>query len=595
MKIVLQLLLSVIAVSSLQVNPNQRSRARLNYVSKDKEFIEQQQQLPNKIALPYDPLRNGKKIQISNVEQLRTAILDDGHMLKDIESTAKFSTEQVLSHHVLDLMIQRFNTKSTPGNRTDDAKLAISIEGGGMRGAVSAGMAAAIYSLGFMDSIDVIYGSSAGSLIGAYMVTRQLSVDVYTDLLPNSKGQFVCKKRLVSSLLSNFAEQVWNWPKLYEKPGMNVSYVMDTILPEKTGLRPLDMEAFEYNNKHYQQLRVATSCVDENGNLGARCFGTDDFTDDTTSNTGRKGLFACLEASMTVPGATGAPIEITSKHENNATIKAFDAFCFEPLPYRSAVEEGATHVLVLRSRPQDFMPPTKPSIYETTVAPLYFQSHGELHVADFFRRGGQQYIYLEDHLTLEEGRLMNQALPIPPSTRLHYGVDNDDDDDNDPTINIDDRGDRSTWNKAHVFPMVVPKGTPELKTLEQDAPVILEAVRGGFAAAFDILAPAIGLEQHVIDGKHAAELVFPTPAESASQQSGENRSTKEQGSPNRPFGVNRSGNSSEFDAKTIKTRKGSAIKGGYDLDEAAIKLLESLPAIGNLPSLHSFLVGGQRL
>jgi patatin-like phospholipase/acyl hydrolase len=42
--------------------------------------------------------------------------------------------------------------------------------GGGMRGAVSAGMAAAIAGLGLTDAFDVIYGSSAGSVIGAYMV-----------------------------------------------------------------------------------------------------------------------------------------------------------------------------------------------------------------------------------------------------------------------------------------------------------------------------------------------------------------------------------------------------------------------------------------
>eukprot|EP00545_Synedropsis_sp_CCMP1620_P003776 CAMPEP_0119022912 /NCGR_PEP_ID=MMETSP1176-20130426/28997_1 /TAXON_ID=265551 /ORGANISM="Synedropsis recta cf, Strain CCMP1620" /LENGTH=91 /DNA_ID=CAMNT_0006977875 /DNA_START=43 /DNA_END=315 /DNA_ORIENTATION=+ len=91
MKRVIPLLLLVVAVASLQINPNQRQRARLNYVSKDKEFIDQQ-------ALPYEPLRNGKKVQISNVDELRTAILDDGHMLKYIESTAEFSTQQVLSH-----------------------------------------------------------------------------------------------------------------------------------------------------------------------------------------------------------------------------------------------------------------------------------------------------------------------------------------------------------------------------------------------------------------------------------------------------------------------------------------------------------------
>ena len=474
--------LSIACVIALQVNQNQRRSPPLHFINTEKEFVEQHQELP---------FLKGK-VHVDDVHQLRRAVLDEGYLLKHVKSTADFSTSQVLKHEVVDLMVRRFNEKTTPQNRTDDATLAISIEGGGMRGAVSAGMAAAIYCLGFIDSIDVIYGSSAGSLIGAYMVTRQLSVDVYTELLPNSKGQFVCKKRLISSLLSNFAEQVWGLPRLYEKPGMNISYVMDTILHEN-GLRPLDMDTFAYNNKYHQKLRVCSSCVDENGKLTSKTFGADDFTDETVSNTGRKGLHACLEASMMVPGATGAPIKIS---KGKTTLTAFDAFCFEPLPYRSAVEEGATHVLVLRSRPQQFRPKTNPTIYESTVAPLYFQSHGEHDVANFFRLGGQQFIYLEDHLTLEEGRVINQAVPIPP-TGLNYGVKNP------------HNRDRSTWARAHVYPLTVPHGTPELPTLEQDPWPILQAVRGGFAAAFDLLAPQIGITS--IDGTRAAELVFPAP------------------------------------------------------------------------------------
>lgn len=46
-------------------------------------------------------------------------------------------------------------------------QIGLAIEGGGMRGCVSAGMTAALMSLGLMDSIDAVYGSSAGSLVSA--------------------------------------------------------------------------------------------------------------------------------------------------------------------------------------------------------------------------------------------------------------------------------------------------------------------------------------------------------------------------------------------------------------------------------------------
>lgn len=43
-----------------------------------------------------------------------------------------------------------------------------------MRGCVSAGMIAAVSTLGLMDTFDAVYGSSAGSLIGAYAIAGQV-------------------------------------------------------------------------------------------------------------------------------------------------------------------------------------------------------------------------------------------------------------------------------------------------------------------------------------------------------------------------------------------------------------------------------------
>lgn len=43
-----------------------------------------------------------------------------------------------------------------------------------MRGCVSAGMIAAVVTLGLMDTFDAVYGSSAGSLVGAYAIAGQV-------------------------------------------------------------------------------------------------------------------------------------------------------------------------------------------------------------------------------------------------------------------------------------------------------------------------------------------------------------------------------------------------------------------------------------
>ena len=58
------------------------------------------------------------------------------------------------------------------------------------------------------------------------------------------------------------------------------------------------------------------------------------------------------------------------------------------------------------------------------------------------------------------------------------------------------------------MPVQVPPGTPGLGTLEQDKNAVLEAVRGGYSAAFNLLAPLVGVEG--ICGDDAAREIFPS-------------------------------------------------------------------------------------
>ena len=477
--------------------------------------------------------RTQPTVPVSNVHELRKAILDDRYSLSQVELTSQLEAavqnqvDEVLlqNHAVLQLMKERFESGSKPGHRQDNATLALAIEGGGMRGCVSAGMAAAIASLGLTDTIDRVYGSSAGSVVGSYMISRQMCVDVYVDILPAAKKRFVCKRRLVSGLAKSavdvlksairFKTSTAAFSSAEETHGMNISFVLDSIMGQDHGIRPLDLETFEENNAH-QQLRIVSSCLDENGQLATKCFGTTDFYGDTIARRPdgrREGLFACLQASMTVPAATGPPVELTwTKQRQDGTedgsmmLPCFDAFCFQPIPYRSAVEEGATHVMALASRPLGFQPKTKQGVYETTLAPLYFYSHGHAKVAKFFENGGQQYLYAEDLLTLQEAKEKLQEPVLVPPTQILYGLD----DEKSPLPSHLSRQRDDLWKKAHMLPVQVPPGTPELGTLEQSKDPVLGAVRGGFSAAFDLLAPIVGLESgDIISGKEVAKLVFP--------------------------------------------------------------------------------------
>lgn len=214
-------------------------------------------------------------------------------------------------------------------------------------------------------------------------------------------------------------------------------------------------------------------------------------------------------------GATGPPVNLRQTGSNNTAQLCFDAFCFEPIPYRSAVEEGATHVLVLSSRPGDYQPKTQPGIYETGVAPLYFHSHDQPEVAEFFESGGQQYLYAEDLLVMEQAKSRKvfsadqertQRVMIPPPEIL-YGVPQT----RESRALASNR--RNRWKRAHLMPIRVPKGHKELPTLEQNKDAVLEAVRGGFATAFDALSSIVGLDH--IEGAEAAKLVFPQEEKSS--------------------------------------------------------------------------------
>ncbi|CAJ1959339.1 unnamed protein product [Cylindrotheca closterium] len=461
-------------------------------------------------------------IIVDDIESLRQAVLDEQTDLKKvrIENYVKEQTEAISDHEVLRLIKERFETYSTPGNRKDNATLAIAMEGGGMRGCVSAGMAAAIASLGLSDVFDTVYGSSAGSAVGAYLISRQICLDVYLDILPAAKTQFVCKKRLFRSMVSNLAQVMVSGLKRSKTtdqtstvessdritPGLNISYLLDGILGHNHGLRPLDMEKLEENEKK-QRLRIVSSAVDADGNMFSKVFGSEDFFNSTMmqkqKNGNRQGLFACMQASMSVPGATGPPVRLHSAMNEDDVHSCFDAFCFEPIPFRSAVEEGATHVLTLCTRPEGFKIKTKPGMYEKGIASVYFKSQGMSNVAEYFKKGGQQFIYAEDLLTLEEGKISKSSPVLVPPPKIFHGIMQTEQ--HRREIECRDK----EWKKAFLLPLKVPEDTPELSTVEQDRESVLAAVRSGYAAAFDLLAPVVGVDLG-LTGDEVSQLIFPT-------------------------------------------------------------------------------------
>ena len=68
---------------------------------------------------------------------------------------------------MLALLREHAKYRTRPGARADGQRLALALEGGGMRGVVSAGMASALERRRLLDCFDLVVGTSAGALNAA--------------------------------------------------------------------------------------------------------------------------------------------------------------------------------------------------------------------------------------------------------------------------------------------------------------------------------------------------------------------------------------------------------------------------------------------
>lgn len=79
---------------------------------------------------------------------------------------------------VLRIVLDRARSGSRPLDRSDPHRVCLAIEGGGMRGAVSAGMCVVLEAAVLVPAIDRIYGVSAGALNGWGTVAGQVALGV---------------------------------------------------------------------------------------------------------------------------------------------------------------------------------------------------------------------------------------------------------------------------------------------------------------------------------------------------------------------------------------------------------------------------------
>ena len=247
--------------------------------------------------------------RVFDLNQLRE-LIEAGYRVQDLDVRGDCfcNLSSTSLHPVPQALYDRVRQRSEPGNRQDGRRIAIAIEGGGMRGCVASGMVTALWHLGLHDSIDAVYGSSAGSLVGAYFISRQLpyfGTEIYYDLLTTAGQEFIDAQALlracglglldlrVDSLIKLFTDRMG-------KPVINLDYLLDTIV-QRT--KPLDWNTFwAKQTSRNQTLKVIAS-----GLLSKKSVAMS--AEDGNFRSVQE-LANCMKASMLLPGVTGDTVRL---------------------------------------------------------------------------------------------------------------------------------------------------------------------------------------------------------------------------------------------------------------------------------------------
>jgi predicted patatin/cPLA2 family phospholipase len=202
----------------------------------------------------------------------------------------------------------RRETNSCRGKRSDPYHLALVIEGGGMRGVVSGGMISALEAEGFLPCFDSVHGSSAGACAGAYFIAGQarLGTQIYYEDVNNS--------RFINP-----------WRPLIGRPIMNTHFLIDEVMRTT---KPLDVGRV-----------LATSGM-------LHVVATDAETGEGRTYTEFRDaahFFSVLKGTITIPIIGGSAVDVDGA-------KLVDGGIVQQVAVRSAIDAGATHILVLMTR-----------------------------------------------------------------------------------------------------------------------------------------------------------------------------------------------------------------------------------------------------
>lgn len=228
-------------------------------------------------------------------------------------------------HAVIDLLNSRRETAAKENGYRDQRKVGLIVEGGGMRGVLSAGSLLAIDLLGYRDSFDEVYATSAGGVNAAYFLSGQgrLGITVYFDDINNFR--FINPFRI-----SKIAD---------------VDYVYDVIVPK---VKTLDEQVIRQGRAKF-------------------------FLSVTEAETGRNILLDTQQCSEPISAMLKASSALPVLYNRVVTIDDtpyVDGGLSDVLPIEQAIRRGCTDILVLLSKPSNHQS-TPPNIPHRILFFLY--------------------------------------------------------------------------------------------------------------------------------------------------------------------------------------------------------------------------------
>jgi len=263
-------------------------------------------------------------------------------------------------------MLTRLAEGSRRGARSDRAVIALAIEGGGLRGVISAGMCLLLEKAGLIDAVDLIYGTSSGALNGSFTAAGQAALGS-TNYLDAANPQFANPLRMLAG-----------------RAVIDFDFLFDELIRNRKPLYPEGLA----RGPSFRALGVDLE--------SSRLEVLRDFAD-------IEELMAAVRVSCSLPLLSDAPVSFRGK-------PMADGSLIESMPFTTAMSEEATHVLVLRSRParhrEDHYPRALIELARRTAHPA---------IAPLMRDRPDRYNAEAEHLErvgADEPSLLQVAPPI---------------------------------------------------------------------------------------------------------------------------------------------------------------------------------------